>query len=169
MKKRCRHCLRLRPLDDFHRNKAMGDGHQSYCKQCHHAKNMKWLHENHLRESPKRAAYSKEYYKANKEVITAKAHVYYRENYATFYKKMIERYEHVKRATPPWADKKAIKAIYKKAYAMRKRGLNVEVDHIYPLKGKTSWGLHIAANLRIVTRAENKAKHNKMLTEKDLT
>lgn len=59
----------------------------------------------------------------------------------------------VRRATPPWADRGAIRAIYRDA---RARGL--EVDHIVPLDGTLVCGLHVAWNLRAVPRAENARK-----------
>ena len=36
-----------------------------------------------------------------------------------------------------------------------------EVDHIFPVKGKTVSGLHVARNLQVIPRAENRAKGNK--------
>ena len=36
-----------------------------------------------------------------------------------------------------------------------------EVDHIFPVKGKTVSGLHVACNLQVIPRAENRAKGNK--------
>lgn len=59
----------------------------------------------------------------------------------------------VRRATPPWADRASIRAVYRDA---RARGL--EVDHIVPLDGTLVCGLHVAWNLRAVPRGENARK-----------
>lgn len=64
-------------------------------------------------------------------------------------------------ATPPWADLKSIEAIYAKAKEMaRTHGGRWHVDHEIPLRGKNVCGLHVEANLRIVSAAVNMAKSN---------
>lgn len=66
-----------------------------------------------------------------------------------------------KQATPPWADREAIRSIYIEAGKLRAQGEDVHVDHIYPLQGKTMCGLHIASNLQIIPAKENLMKYNK--------
>ena len=62
----------------------------------------------------------------------------------------------VKQATPPWADKKAIAAIYRKAKRQGK-----VVDHIIPLNHPKVCGLHVPENLRAVHNLPNLLKGNR--------
>jgi 5-methylcytosine-specific restriction endonuclease McrA len=59
-------------------------------------------------------------------------------------------------ATPPWANKGAIKAIYAEA-----RTKNLQVDHIIPLRHPLICGLHVESNLQILTAMENRRKGNR--------
>lgn len=68
-------------------------------------------------------------------------------------------------ATPPWADMKAIAEFYREAQRRTmETGIPHEVDHIVPLRHKQASGLHVPANLRVVTRAENRSKSNRFIS-----
>ncbi len=63
------------------------------------------------------------------------------------------------RAEPSWLTEKQrieIREIYIKAVEM-----NLEVDHIIPLKGRNICGLHVPWNLQMLTKSENCSKGNK--------
>ena len=69
----------------------------------------------------------------------------------------------LKRATPKWADRKAIKSIYKECLSRNKNNsIAFEVDHIIPLNGKLVSGLHVHWNLQIIEAKENRSKSNKV-------
>lgn len=64
--------------------------------------------------------------------------------------------------TPIWADLEKIKQFYIEAQRLsNETGVPHEVDHIHPLQGKLSSGLHVHTNLQILTRSMNRSKNNK--------
>jgi len=82
-------------------------------------------------------------------------------------RKSKRRRNDLKKATPSWAKKdpvsKTLKRIYKKAQEM-----GMTVDHIYPLRHRKLCGLHVPANLRIISMEENAKKKNKIPTLKEV-
>lgn len=68
----------------------------------------------------------------------------------------------LKQATPPWLTaehKLQIRAFYLEAAA---REGEWHVDHIYPLKGKNSCGLHVPWNLQLLPGDDNRRKGNRI-------
>ena len=67
----------------------------------------------------------------------------------------------VKQATPKWASFELMNLVYKQAKHLTvTTGIQHDVDHIVPLKGRTVCGLHCEANLRAIPHEENLAKSN---------
>lgn len=69
-------------------------------------------------------------------------------------------YKQLNLATPPWANKEAIDAIYKERDRLRALGYNVVVDHMTPLNHPHVCGLHCEDNLQIIGHLENERKSN---------
>lgn len=64
-------------------------------------------------------------------------------------------------ATPPWVNLKEIAAFFAEARRLTiGTGIPHEVDHIEPLRAKNRCGLHVPWNLQVITRADNRRKHN---------
>lgn len=68
------------------------------------------------------------------------------------------------RRTPAWltdVDKAAISAQYERAEALtRETGVEHHVDHVIPLQGELASGLHVPANLKVITAKNNLKKSN---------
>jgi len=64
-----------------------------------------------------------------------------------------------RRATPEWADRKAIAMFYKEAKRLtRETGELHVVDHIVPKMSPLVCGLHVPANLRVIHWLDNAKK-----------
>lgn len=65
----------------------------------------------------------------------------------------------LKAAMPEWVKVDDIRPFYERAKRLTlETGVTYEVDHIVPLRGKYVCGLHVPANLRVITKTENFAK-----------
>lgn len=74
---------------------------------------------------------------------------------------IVERRKKRDKSAPPWADKKAIRAVYIKARQLTvETGIKHEVDHIIPSTHELVCGLHVENNLQILTESENIRKSN---------
>ena len=95
-------------------------------------------------------AYRKEYYKKNKPKFIAQNAL---------------REERIRRATPPWLTKEQrleMELVYRDAAELTLlTGVRHEVDHIYPIKGRKSCGLHVPWNLQVLSWSENSRKRNR--------
>ncbi len=113
-------------------------------------------------------AAQREAYSYNKELAAAKRKAKreiakclerdHRNNNPFYYAhKSAKRRATILQATPPWANMKLIEGIYKIASE-----LGLEVDHIYPLQGENSCGLHVHYNLQLMTKSANSSKGNRV-------
>ncbi|CAN7421795.1 hypothetical protein [Paraburkholderia hospita] len=79
---------------------------------------------------------------------------------------VMQRHAAKLKATPFWSEREAIAALYEEARRLTEEtGIEHHVDHIVPLRGKNVCGLHVFANLRVITADHNKRKANKLIEE----
>jgi 5-methylcytosine-specific restriction endonuclease McrA len=102
------------------------------------------------------------YYLQNKETRSAYRRRHYELNRSNYIADSASRAERCKRSTPPWADRGAIRDLYKKAADLtNSTGIAHHVDHIVPLRGKFVSGLHVQNNLQVIPAKENLRKNNR--------
>lgn len=106
-------------------------------------------------------ARQKERREGNRENVRAIQRKHYRQNKEKAVANCALRRAKKMSATPPWVDNREIQAFYLIARAMTlKAGVPHEVDHILPLTGRAACGLHVPWNLQVITRDQNRRKHN---------
>lgn len=186
--KACNVCQRMLALDQYHKSKAERDGHSHTCKACANAR----ARANHLANAERRNAERTQRYLQNRDAELVKRKEWREANperakeivrlwtdvnrerkhqldaeYRKANPAKMQALSAIKRArkrsaTPAWADAGAIAKVYDEAAFMRAIGLDVHVDHIYPLAGDTVCGLHVHQNLRVIFKEENLRKGNRI-------
>jgi 5-methylcytosine-specific restriction endonuclease McrA len=105
----------------------------------------KWYAENKLRRKEQNAVW----YQANRERGNVRAQL---------------RRKQMSNATPPWLTAKhwaEMQVFYEEARRLTyDTGVLHVVDHIWPIKGKNSCGLHVPWNLQVLMQSENDSKGN---------
>lgn len=152
---RCRSCAKAKALPNRERKNI-------YLRQ--------WRADNpgafglwHSRNIEHRSRYWQQWYARNKARLARSYAIWAKANKHVVNALIAKRTAAKRRAVPGWSNHEAVKAIYRAAAELtRLTGVRHEVDHIYPLQGRTVCGLHCEANLQILTKAENIRKSNKM-------
>lgn len=161
--KTCSACRQTKPLLDFLKNRAQKDGLDNQCVLCARLSKSKWKKANKDKyNAQQQRAYAKNTLKGQLRLRKYRA-----ENRALTKAQVAKcRAARLKR-TPPWlteAHYKQIELFYGAAASLTKElGIKFHVDHIMPLCGKDSSGLHVPWNLQVITALENLKKGNKIL------
>lgn len=108
----------------------------------------------------------REYYAANREVVTARQRAYQRNNLHVYAAIKARRKAAELRRTPAWLtedDLWMISQAYEIAAVRTKMfGFSWHVDHVLPLQGKTVSGLHTPLNLQVIPGVDNVRKGNRL-------
>ena len=143
------------------KNRKFADDNPEYIKE----KNRSYYHEHKEEDRIKRVEYFQKYRDENKDKSQEK----YKRHYAAYpdyyqVKSRLRQFGQIQ-ATPKWLTKEqklAISMVYREARKLTKlTGVKHVVDHIGPLNGKNSCGLHVPWNLQVIPEEENLRKGRK--------
>lgn len=125
-----------------------------------------WFKEYYRKNAEQRREYSRRFVRENPEWHAAYKQKYYEEHKFELYVRAAARRAFTKRATPLWANKKAMAAVYARAAFMTEMfGEQYVVDHIVPITSPVVCGLHVEHNLRVIPWRENTLKSNRLIEE----
>ena len=172
--KTCTKCGECKPLTEFPRSVKGKDGYRERCRPCHNEDNRAYKQRN----ADKIAAARRRLYEETKDRVLMQSRAWYEANKqrkAETTKRWAQANRNARshtarqyqlrrlKAVPPWADQSKIDALYAEAKALRDLGIDAEVDHIIPLRGRTVSGLHWHGNLKLILAEDNRRKSNKLL------
>lgn len=184
--KKCIHCACEKPHSDFY---SRGSGKfRADCKSCtdkralaYAAKNYatireykkRWRGENagKIKEA-KRVRYvanakdvklrAAEYARANPERVKAYKQAWKKDNPQALREYRFVRGQAKRQATPSWANRAAMLAIYHEARQLSKdTGVEHHVDHVVPILSSRVCGLHCQQNMQILAAFANQSKLNR--------
>ncbi len=170
--KRCTVCDIEKELECFSFQKKGKFGVTSVCKPCTSERGKKW----HINNREKSLSNKSAYYEANKKSILERRKAWTKANAdrcklvaakwsannkdkkrsATARRRAI-----FLRSIPSWARMDDIARFYALAERLTlQTGIKANVDHLVPLQSHLVCGLHCAANLSVISEANNKSKGN---------
>lgn len=104
---------------------------------------------------------SRAWYLRNKEQADTASKRWVEENRGRANARVVRYHAERLQRTPAWADLGLIDDIYSLASVLRVHGgVQVDVDHEVPLRGRKVSGLHTHHNLRLLDSTKNKSKSN---------
>lgn len=164
----CPRCNVTKPASEFFPNAVRKDQLSVYCQSCQriYMAEKQYDKKRYAEKRSEELARGAVYRAANTEKIRQRVSIsraiHRHKHVGRIRVKNVERKLRIKGATPSWANRKAMAAIYDEARRLeREDGRKRHVDHVIPLHGRNVCGLHVETNLRIVFARENLIKNNK--------
>lgn len=157
----CTKCGVEKSAAEFYKAKNKRDGLRNNCKSCHDVNVKSWQ----KRNKKKYYAIIEQWRRANPEKSLARNQRWRKMNYGRC--SVNDRKSKLGNATPKWLTSNHLTQMaewYKIAKELQwLSNERLEVDHIIPLNSEIVCGLNVPWNLQILTRSENRKKHNKLI------
>ena len=152
----CVSCKLAKPYSFFSKSRSRKAGIQNRCKECYAQYQRAWSSKHRDKHNEVRNNWRR----SNHEKWLAYVAEWRRRDPSRNTAYVAARNSARIKATPKWADLKAIQEIYRRCREISKAtGIKHNVDHIIPLQGRDVCGLHVESNLQIITQEENFKKH----------
>lgn len=173
MKKMCSCCKTEKLFSEFSKRSTAKDGLQNQCKPCKTKGLVDWRAKNPQAVKEHNASN----YRRNTDAIKASVLRWKAANHERAREldrakearhpeqkraRVAKRRASLKSGVPCWADLETIKGMYQLAQVFRRAGLNIHVDHIVPIRGRTVSGLHTHDNLQLLIGSKNIGKGNRV-------
>jgi hypothetical protein len=170
----CARCKASKPTQAFTPRPSRKRGYHSFCKPCvAAATKVSAAQDREAYLARRKASYAAraarerpkaiDRYHANRDAHMASTAAWKRENPDKIRVYNRERKARKARATPLWADKTAMRVLYEEAVKLSvETGIEHHVDHVVPLRSKLVCGLHVETNMRVITKALNVSKRNRL-------
>lgn len=159
----CKSCGLEKDSSEFSKNCQQKDGLRTYCKSCISIYSRKYIEEN----KEKVISSKKKYYYRNIEKIRQDWQDYRKKNQERERLRSTLKTKYRSLCVPKWLTEEQnnlIKNFYKSARELAIfHEEQYHIDHIEPLKGRNSCGLHVPWNLQILPAKENLSKGNKLI------
>lgn len=175
VKQVCKVCGGEKSIDQFNRDRCREGGYRNICRICDSSKVTQWAKRNPEKARKRNADYSQNNPgKERVRLLLRRILGLDKENikkWRLLNQGLVRLYgarrkKRVKQATPLWLtaiQRAQIQEFYEVAIALSAQtAISHEVDHIFPIKGEASSGLHVPWNLQVITANENSAKKNRM-------
>jgi len=183
--KRCSKCKEVKALGAFGVNKSAKSGYDFACRACNAARAAarRKTHGQEISEQRKQhraarpevfAARNRANYQANRARIVAEKRAHraaHPEQYAAMRRErgkdgrsvayVQARNARKRQAVPGWVDDASVQRVYAKAKHLTEvLGVDMQVDHVVPLRSPLVCGLHCPDNLQLLEAGLNRSKGN---------
>lgn len=151
-KKTCPKCKQIKEIDEFYNCVGRPDRHSDLCKLCGNAKPIL---------SGRKRQQQKRFRTKYPDKIRAASSLYRERHPGRKAAQVAFRRATKRQATPAWVNRKILQKFYEEARQLTvSTGVKYQVDHEVPLKHSLVCGLHVPANLKVVTEEYNLNKYN---------